>query len=308
MLRRPLLAAARSTRCRQLIEHAPFASALIERFVAGQNLAEALPAISALAQDRLVTLDHLGEDVTDAETAEDTVQAYTQLLAELDRTGLAERVEVSVKLSALGQALPQDGERIALANARRICAAAQDAGTTVTLDMEDHTTTDSTLDIHAKLRADYPWVGAVVQSYLRRTEQDCRDLAAAGARVRLCKGAYDEPASVAYRNQQDVDRSYVRCARVLMQGSAYPMIATHDPRLIGITQALAVESGRGLEDFEFQMLYGVRDTEQRRLAAAGNRMRVYVPYGQEWYGYYMRRIAERPANLAFFLRSLVTRG
>lgn len=308
MLRRPLLAAARSTRFRRLIEHAPFTKSLVDRFVAGTTLAEALPAVGALTADRLVTLDHLGEDVTDAAAAEENVQAYTDLLAELDRTGLAGQAEVSVKLSALGQALAEDGERIALANARRICAAAEEAGTTVSLDMEDHTTTDSTLAVHAKLRVDYPWVGAVVQSYLHRTEQDCSDLAAVGARVRLCKGAYDEPASVAYRDAREVDRSYVRCIRVLMEGAGYPMIATHDPRLIRVARTLAVNSGRGLDDYEFQMLYGVRDAEQRRLAADGHRMRVYVPYGQEWYGYYMRRIAERPANLAFFLRSLVHRG
>ena len=172
--------------------------------------------------------------------------------------------------------------------------------------MEDRTTTDSTLDILRELRVDFPWVGAVLQAYLKRTEQDCRDLAYAGSRVRLCKGAYQEPASVAFQDKADVDLSYVRCLKVLMAGEGYPMVASHDPRLIAIAADLAKH--RDATTYEFQMLYGIRPEEQRRIAAAGNRMRVYLPYGDEWYGYFMRRLAERPANVAFFLRSLVTTG
>ncbi|MUL42278.1 proline dehydrogenase [Streptomonospora sp. PA3] len=308
MLRTTLLAAARSSACRTLVERAPVTRGLVARYVAGSTLDAALPVVDRLAADRLVTLDHLGEDTADADQARDTVDAYTRLLAELGRTGLAERAEVSVKLSAVGQFLPHDGEKIALENARRICEAAARAGTTVTLDMEDHTTVDSTLSVLAELRMDFPWVGAVLQAYLRRTEADCRDLAGAGSRVRLCKGAYDEPASVAYRDKAEVDRSYVRCLRILMAGEGYPMVASHDPRLVSIAGALAESCGRGPEDYEHQMLYGIRDGEQRRLAARGRRMRVYVPYGDEWYGYFMRRLAERPANVAFFARSLLTRG
>jgi len=214
---------------------------------------------------------------------------------------------VSVKLSALGQSLERDGEKIARENAWSICAAAQRAGVWVTVDAENHTTTDSTLSIVRDLRADFGWLGLVLQAYLRRTLGDCEEFAAAGARIRLCKGAYDEPASVAYRDRTAVTDSYLRCLRVLMAGSGYPMVATHDPVIISAVSDMACESGRGAGDFEYQMLYGIRDGEQRRLADAGNEVRVYVPFGTQWYGYFMRRLAERPANLAFFLRALAER-
>jgi proline dehydrogenase len=215
---------------------------------------------------------------------------------------------VSVKLSAFGQRLPRDGEKIALESARQVCAAAAAVGTTVTVDMEDHTTTDATLQTVRDLRVDFPWVGAVLQAQLRRTEADCRDLAGPGSRVRLCKGAYDEPASVAHRRTGEVDRSFVRCLRILMAGEGLPMVATHDPRLIAIARFLAQRAGRTPADYELQMLHGVRPRAQTELAAEGLRMRVYLPYGTEWFGYFMRRLAERPANLAFFARSLLTRG
>ncbi|TDQ54839.1 proline dehydrogenase family protein [Actinorugispora endophytica] len=304
MLRTPLLIAGRSTACRKFVERAPFTRDLVTRFVAGTTLEEALPVVGGITADRLVTLDHLGEDVADEAQARETADVYTRLLAELGGRGLAERVEVSVKLSAVGQALPVDGRKTALDNARRICEAAEAVGTTVTLDMEDHTTTDSTLEVLRELRVDFPWVGAVLQAYLRRTEADCRDLAREGSRVRLCKGAYDEPASVAYRDKGEVDRSYVRCLKTLMNGAGYPMVASHDPRVIEIAGHLAAAANRSADSYEYQMLYGIRTEEQTALAAGGRRMRVYVPYGQEWYGYYMRRLAERPANLAFFARSL----
>ncbi|WP_159941778.1 MULTISPECIES: proline dehydrogenase family protein [unclassified Nocardiopsis] len=307
MLRKPLLLAARSQACRTLVERTPFTRAMVKRFVAGSTQEEALPAVEALTRDRYVTLDFLGEDTTDAVQAAATVTAYQDLLAALGEAGLAGRAEVSVKLSAVGQFLDRDGEKIALDNARQIAEAAQAVGTTVTLDMEDHTTTDSTLGILRELRQDFPSVGAVLQAYLRRTEADCRDLSGAGSRVRLCKGAYDEPESVAFRDKAEVDGAYVRALRVLMEGEGYPMVASHDPRMVAIAGELAAANGRGADDYEYQMLYGIRDTEQVRLAAEGKRMRVYVPYGTEWYGYYMRRLAERPANVLFLARSLVTR-
>ena len=306
MLRQAILAASRSARLREVIERAPLSRSVVHRFVSGAGIDDAVRATTdLLASGRTVTLDHLGEDTLDAGQAEVTVKAYLALLTRLADAGLTQnaRAEVSVKLSAVGQSVDQD---LALANATLICEAARSAGTTVTLDMEDHTTTDSTLAILGLLRADFPSTGAVVQAYLHRTEADCRDLATVGSRVRLCKGAYKEPASVAFQSRAEVDASYRRCLTVLMAGAGYPMVATHDPALIALASDLAVNRLTGT--YEFQMLYGIRPQEQERLAARGETMRVYVPYGDEWYGYFMRRLAERPANVAFFLRALATRS
>jgi proline dehydrogenase len=294
---------------RDLVETAPISRDVVARFVAGTRAEEAVTATRRLVESgRLVSLDRLGEDTLDRSQADATRDAYVRLLKLLADDGLTGGAEVSVKLSAVGQALPGDGERLALENAAAICDAARDAGTLVTLDMEDHTTTDSTLGILRELRSEFPGTGAVLQAYLHRTEADCRDLATAGSRVRLCKGAYKEPAAVAFQSKQEVDRSYVRCLKVLMRGPGYPMVATHDPRLVAITEDLVRRTGRDQGSYEYQMLYGIRPNEQLRLAARGERVRVYVPYGDEWYGYLVRRMAERPANLVFFLRSLATKG
>ena len=306
-----LLQVSRSDAIRSLVETAPVSRQVVRRYVPGTDPLDAVRASEELlAQGLTTTLDHLGEDTSDPEQAHAVRDAYVTVLRLLNEVDLTQggRVEVSVKLSAVGQALGADGEKIALDNARAICEAAAVAGTTVTLDMEDHTTTDSTLAVLRELRADFPWVGAVLQAYLHRTESDCADLATAGSRVRLCKGAYKEPPSVAFQEAAEVDLSYVRCLKVLMAGSGYPMVASHDPRMVAIAGALAVKNRRTPADHEYQMLYGIRPEEQRRLAADGQTVRVYVPYGQEWYGYLMRRLAERPANVAFFLRSLVSRG
>jgi proline dehydrogenase len=309
LLRRSLLALSQSSRVKDLVTTMPVSSGLVGRYVPGETTDAAVDASRRLVgQGLLATLDYLGEDTLDRTQAEDTVRAYVDVLDALGTSGLAHGAEVSVKLSAVGQALPDDGEKVALDNARTICQAARNAGTTVTLDMEDHTTTDSTLDILRNLRQDFPETGAVVQAYLHRTESDCRDLAYEGSRVRLCKGAYNEPESVAFRDKHEVDKSYVRCLRVLMTGRGYPMVATHDPRLIDITCALAARHGRQKGTYEYQMLYGIRPDEQLRLAGSGQKMRVYVPYGTEWYGYLMRRMAERPSNVRFFLRSLLSKG
>ncbi|HET6728860.1 MAG TPA: proline dehydrogenase family protein [Jiangellaceae bacterium] len=305
MLGRVLLGVSRSERLRNLVERAPISRNVVARFIAGAETDDAVRVTHEIVTDGLtVTIDHLGEDTADRAQAEAAAAAYVALLKGLNEAGLTSSAEVSVKLSAVGQALAGDGERIALDNAREICEAAADVGTTVTLDMEDHTTTDSTLSILDDLRTDFPSTGAVLQAYLHRTEGDCRRLARAGSRVRLCKGAYNEPASVAYQVTNDVDRSFVRCMKVLLAGEGYPMIATHDPRLIEIGGSLAARYRREQGSYEYQMLYGVRPDEQRRLARSGETVRVYVPYGHEWYGYMMRRLAERPANVMFFLRSL----
>jgi proline dehydrogenase len=296
---------------RSAVLKAPVSRSVVSRYVAGESVAEVVEVTADLrTTNRLATIDYLGEHTTDRARAEATRDTYVRLLQALAEADLAAygAAEVSVKLSAVGQALPHDGDRIALDNARAICEAAAAAGTTVTLDMEDHTTTDRTLETLRTLREDFPWVGAVLQSYLHRTEADCRDLATEGSRVRLCKGAYKEPASVALQDGDDVDLAFVRCLKVLMAGDGYPMVASHDPRLIDIAQALAGHHGRSPDSYEFQMLHGVRTGEQARIADRGHQMRVYVPFGEDWYGYLVRRMAERPANLAFFLRSLATNG
>jgi len=299
----------RSDTTKRLVSSMPVSSGIVARFVAGETVDTAVEATQRLESDGLcVTLDYLGEDTLDLAQAQSTVDAYVELLEHLAVSGLTQGAEVSVKLSAVGQALPGDGERIALEHARTICQAASNAGTTVTLDMEDHTTTDSTLGILRDLRQDFPSTGAVLQAYLHRTEADCKDLAYEGSRVRLCKGAYKEPESVAYQGKHDVNLSYVRCLKALMSGAGYPMVASHDPRLIEIAGALAAGNERTQGTYEYQMLFGIRPDEQKRLAALGEKVRVYVPYGDQWYGYLMRRLAEKPSNLAFFARSVITKG
>jgi proline dehydrogenase len=307
-----ILAAARRDGLRRMAERLPATREVVHRFVPGESTADVMTSVERLRDSRrLVSIDYLGEDVTDADAAEATVAAYMELLEALstrsEATAAVQPLEVSLKLSALGQALPRDGEKIALENARVICERAQRAGVWVTVDAEDHTTTDSTLAIVRDLRADFDWVGTVLQAYLKRTQADCAEFAASGARIRLCKGAYDEPASVAYRDRDAVTESYLRCLGVLMGGSGYPMVASHDPEIIAAVPGLARENGRGVDDFEYQMLYGIRDAEQRRLAEEGNHVRVYVPFGTQWYGYFVRRLAERPANFTFLLRALAER-
>jgi len=308
LLREPLLLLSRSEQVKKLVSTMPVSAGIVRSYVPGETTDSAVTATAELVANGLhVTLDHLGEDTLDVEQADATVAAYKDVLAALSEHGLARRAEVSVKLSAIGQALEETGHKIALENARAICRAARNAGTTVTLDMEDHTTTDSTLAILRDLRKDFPETGAVLQAYLHRTEGDCRALSYEGSRVRLCKGAYKEPEEVAFQDKVDVDRSYVRCLKVLMGGAGYPMVASHDPRMISIASSLASRYGRDQGTYEFQMLYGIRPEEQKRLARNGETVRVYVPYGQEWYGYLMRRLAERPQNLSFFLKSLISK-
>ncbi len=311
MLRRILLAASASDRVQAMVVAAPLTAGVVARYVAGDDAAAAVAAATRLrARGLLVTLDYLGEDTTDADQAAAVAAEYVALLARLREDGLARggAVEVSVKPTAIGLHLPEHGEKTAAANLTRICAAARDAGTTVTADMEDHTHVDATLRLVRELRADFPDLGCVIQSQLRRSAADCAELAVPRSRVRLCKGAYQAPEEVAFPTRAEVDRSFARCLRVLMSGRGYPMIATHDPRLIRITSAQAELTGRGQSGLEYQLLYGVRPAEQVRLAGTGARVRVYLPYGRDWYRYLVRRLAERPANLAFFLRSLASRA
>ena len=311
MLRRALLAASASTRIRELTTTMPVTRDVVSRFVAGDTADQALEVIERLLGDGLLaSIDYLGEYTTDRDQAAAVADEYIRLLGRLGSAGLSPggRAEVSVKPTAVGLGLPEHGEKTALENIVRIAVAARNAGTTVTLDMEDHTRIDATLRLVAELRADFPDLGCVIQSYLRRSAADCEALATAGSRVRLCKGAYRAPDDVALPGRHDVDRSYARCMRVLMEGPGYPMLATHDPRLIELAGVKATMAGREHSDFEYQLLYGMRPAEQRRLVARGARVRVYVPYGSDWYGYLVRRLAERPANLGFFLRALTPAG
>ncbi|MEZ5096212.1 MAG: proline dehydrogenase family protein [Nocardioides sp.] len=304
----PLLLPSRSGRVKDLVSTMPVSAGIVASYVPGESVADAVEATAGLVSEGLaVTLDHLGEDTEVAEHADAAVAAYRELLDALAERGLARQAEVSVKLSAIGLCLGDTGPKIALENARAICRAARNAGTTVTVDIEDHTLTDDTLAVLRELRKDFPETGAVLQAYLHRTEADCRALAYEGSRVRLCKGAYNEPPSVAFQSRIEVDRSFVRCLKVLLAGHGYPMIATHDPRMLEIARSLVSRFRRTPGSYEFQMLYGCRPEEQRRLVGLGETVRVYVPYGREWYGYLMRRLAERPQNLTFFLRSLISK-
>lgn len=304
MLRRVLLAASASPRLRKLIMAAPQTRAIVDSYVAGETADDAVRVTRALrGQGLLVSLDYLGEDTTEERQAASVTDEYIQLLGKLAAEGLTQggAAEVSVKPTAVGLFL---GTSLARRNIERICAAAREAGTTVTLDAEGFDAIEPTHRILTSLRADHPDLGCVVQAALRRSEADCRALAGYGSRVRLCKGAYNEPESVAFTAKRDVDLAYARCLKILMNGAGYPMLATHDPRLIEIGGSLGMLNGRKQDSFEYQMLYGIRPGEQRRLANTGARMRVYVPYGGDWYGYLVRRLAERPRNLTFFLRSL----
>jgi proline dehydrogenase len=315
LLRKPILALSGSSAVRDVVSKAPLTRSVVDRFIPGETTEQAVAAVIALrATGMQVTLDHLGEDTTDRVTADATVQAYLDLIAALATAGQVAGSEVSVKLSAVGQALtaapdlPAGGNAYALAGVRKIADAAYAAGARVNLDIEDHTTIDQTLEVLFELRRTHPDVGIAIQAMLLRTSKDLAELTGPGSRVRLVKGAYNEPAEVAYVDPDQIDLAYVRAMKFLMHGKGYPMIASHDPRMVAIAAKLASDSGRTPDRWEHQMLYGIRPDEQQRLVRDGKTMRVYVPYGADWYGYFTRRLAERPANLLFFLRSLATRG
>ena len=309
MLRELLVSASRSEKLEHLVSTSPLSRGVVNRFVAGTTTADVISTVQGLHDSGLLaTVDRLGEDTLDRAAADATVSEYKDVLRALSSSGLTTSAEVSVKLSAVGQALGLDGEKIALDNALSICAEADTVGTTVTFDMEDHTTIDSTLRILSAVRNEYPTTGGVLQAQLHRTEGDVTNYSYEDSRIRLCKGAYAEAADVAYVDRVEIDKAYVRSMRILIESNAYPMLATHDPRLIQIGQALALSSGREKSKFEFQMLLGVRPQEQLRLVELGHKVRIYVPYGQQWYPYLMRRMAEKPSNLALFLRSLISKG
>jgi proline dehydrogenase len=300
--------ASRSPRCRHLVETFPVTGKVVDRFVAGDSASDVVAVTAGItAAGMRVTIDVLGEDVVDRDGARRVSEAYANLLSSLHERGLAGGADVSLKLSALGQALPGGGEAMAAEHAHRICESASAVGCTVTLDMEDHTTVDSTLRIGEELRSAFPWVGNVLQSNLRRTDADIVALAGTPTRLRIVKGAYREPEGVAHKRKRDVDLAYARHIDALMASSCHPMVATHDPSMLDRARASAARHDRSADQWECQMLFGVRTDLQEQVRDRGETMRVYVPFGTDWYGYFMRRLAERPANIAFFLRALAGR-
>jgi proline dehydrogenase len=282
-----------------VVGHA-LARPLRDRFVAGETLDAALAVTRGLnAAGLRVSLDHLGEDVRDGAAADAAVGAYAGLVAAISREGV--KSGISIKLSQLGLRLDPAA---CLARLERVLAAAARAGVFVRIDMESSAYTQATLDLLRAVRQRYQNVGVVLQAYLYRTPEDLADVLAMGATVRLCKGAYREPPDVAYASKAEVDAQYVHLARTLLEADTYAALATHDPVLIARVRAYANALGRSRDSFEFQMLYGVRRDLQDALRRDGYRVRIYVPYGREWYPYLTRRLAERPANLLFLVRSL----
>jgi proline dehydrogenase len=286
------------------------------RFIAGETLEETLPTVESLRRHGLlVTLDYLGESVHDEAETYAVVDTYRRMLDDIDRRTRAEDspepritplggalTSISLKPTQLGLAI--DAE-LARRNIAQIVDHARELDNFVRIDMEDSPTTQATIEMFKALRAEYDNVGVVVQSYLHRTEEDVRALNAIDAKLRLCKGAYKEPATVAFQDKADVDRNYLRCAEMLLQEGTYPAFATHDHRIIGHIIEYADKHGIGKDRYEFQMLYGVRRDYQLEIARDGFNVRIYVPFGKQWCPYFMRRIAERPANAWFVARAML---
>ncbi|HJQ71698.1 MAG TPA: proline dehydrogenase family protein [Blastocatellia bacterium] len=271
------------------------------RFVAGDDVAEAVEAIRQLnAKSISASFDHLGESIkSEAETRQE-VREYLRVLDHIEKNGL--NSNVSVKLTQLGLDIDQEH---CYENTRTLVEAAGRYQNFVRIDMEDSTKTDATIGIFKRLRKEFDNVGIVVQSYLYRTESDVKDLLQMGARIRLCKGAYKEPETVAFQDKADVDKNYVHIMKILLESDIYHGIATHDENMIAATKQFAAEKGIASDRYEFQMLFGIRRDLQEKLVKEGYGMRVYVPYGEYWYPYFMRRLAERPANVWFVLKNIL---
>lgn len=271
------------------------------RFVAGEDLADAVEAIRQLnLRGTSASFDHLGESInSEAETRRE-VDEYIRVLESITSSKLDSNV--SVKLTQLGLDVSKD---LCYANTRAIVEAARGLDNFVRIDMEDSTKTDATLQVFKQLRSEFENVGIVVQAYLYRTERDIEELLRIGARIRLCKGAYKEPPEVAFPKKADVDANYIKLMKMLLPSGIYHGIATHDEKMIEATRQFAKDNGIGPEKFEFQMLFGIRRDLQQKLVHEAYRMRVYVPYGRHWYPYFMRRLAERPANVWFVLRNMI---
>ncbi len=270
------------------------------RFVAGEETADAVEAIRQLNKKSIsASFDHLGESIKSESETRQEVREYIHVLDEIERNKLDSNV--SVKLTQLGLDIDQE---LCYENARAIVEAAAARQNFVRIDMEDSTKTDATIQIFKRLRQEFENVGIVVQSYLYRTEADVKDLLQVGARIRLCKGAYKEPETVAFQDKADVDKNYIHIMKILLASGIYHGIATHDEQMIAATKQYAAEKGIPPDQYEFQMLFGIRRDLQEKLVREGYRMRVYVPYGEYWYPYFMRRLAERPANVWFILKNM----
>jgi proline dehydrogenase len=276
---------------------------LTTRFVAGETIDEAIPFIREInAEGCTTSFDHLNESVTSSAEADQEVVEYLNILGKIVEADI--RSNVSIKLTQFGLGLDPE---LAYSNARRVVEEAHRRNIFVRVDMEDSAVTQATIDIFKRLRAEFGLddVGIVLQSYLRRTYADAQELVKLPARIRICKGAYNEPPDVAFPDKKEVDETYIKVMQILLSSGVYHGIATHDPRMIEATINFANHQGIGKDKFEFQMLYGVRRDLQRQLARDGYNLRVYVPYGKHWYPYFMRRLAERPANIWFVLKHLL---
>jgi proline dehydrogenase len=280
-----------------------FFKKLTTRFVAGETIDEVIPYIREInAENCTASFDHLNESVDNAEEANKEVEEYLRILQQIEATRI--RSNVSIKLTQFGLGLDQE---LAYKNARRVVVDAKQRDNFVRVDMEGSNVTQATIDIFKRLRSEFELndVGIVLQSYLRRTYDDAKELVKLPARIRICKGAYSEPPEVAFPEKKDVDDNYVKVMQLLLSSGVYHGIATHDPKMIDATVDFATKEGIGKEKFEFQMLYGIRRDLQRQLARDGYNMRVYVPYGKHWYPYFMRRLAERPANIWFVMKNML---
>ena len=303
MLRNALLYLSSQPQVFKFVRRNAMAKSFASRFVAGETLETALAAVKQLNSKGITaTLDLLGESVHSESEARDSARSYLQMLDEIQKRKL--NANASVKLTAMGLDISED---LCVSNMQNILDKAREYETFVRLDMEGSDYTEKTLDLfYERLYPSYRGnVGIVLQSYLYRTTSDVEIANKAAARVRLCKGAYKEPATVAYPDKKDVDESYVRCMKLLLTDGHYPGIATHDEEIVNQTKRFARENDIGNDRFEFQMLYGVRRDLQEKLVKEGYRMRVYVPYGTQWYPYLMRRLAERPANVAFITGNVI---
>ncbi len=300
MVRAFFLFLSRQKQLRQWMETSPTAQRLATRFVAGETLEQALDVSRRLnAEGITVTLDHLGESVNSLEEAASARDVYLHTLEAIHSGGI--QGNVSLKLTQFGIDLSESECR---ANVERLAASAAEFGNFVRVDMESTEYTDRTLALVRDLYAQHGSTGVVIQAYLYRSKADAEDLCARRIRVRLCKGAYLEPAAVAFPNKADVDKNYIALMKLLLDRGVYPAIATHDEKMVEATKAYVAERKIARDAFEFQMLYGIRRDLQRKLVAEGYRVRLYVPFGKAWYPYYMRRMAERPANVLFILRNL----